>query len=111
MKVAVTYSSWLQQASAKPTKPHIKDHFVYGSHSPECLDHLATQFIGMIANGDEDMADIPEDWEHAEDYEPILDFDLDEYDQFLLDNPKLGEELPKEEGTLSNEQSEYYMNL
>ena len=34
----------------------------------------------MIANGDEDMADTPKDWEHVEDDVPILDFDLDEYD-------------------------------
>ena len=58
----------------------------------------------MIANNDEDMADTPEDWEHAEDDEPILDFDLDKYDQFLLDNLELGEELPEEEGTMSQEQ-------
>ena len=58
----------------------------------------------MIANGDEDMADMPEDWEHVEDDEPILDFDVDEYDQFLLDNLELGEELPEEEGTMSQEQ-------
>ena len=58
----------------------------------------------MIANGDEDMADTPKDWEHVEDDEPILDLDLDEYDQFLLDNPDLEEELPKEEGTEFKEQ-------
>ena len=51
----------------------------------------------MVANDNEDMADIPKDWEHVEDDEPILDFDLDEYDQFLLDNLDLEEELPKEE--------------
>jgi hypothetical protein len=65
----------------------------------------------MITNGDEDMVDMPEDWEHAEDDELILDFDLNEHDQFLLDNPDLGEGLPKEEGTESKEQPECYMNL
>jgi hypothetical protein len=65
----------------------------------------------MIANGDEDMADTPEDWEHAEDDELILDLDLDEYDQFLLDNPELEEELPEGEGTESKVQPECYMNL
>ena len=65
----------------------------------------------MIANNDEDMADTPEDWEHAEDDEPILDFDLDKYDQFLLDNTDLEEELPKEEGTESKEQPVCCMNL
>ena len=57
------------------------------------------------------MADISKDWEHVEDDEPILDLDIDEYDQFLLDNPDLEEELPKEEGTESKEQPECYMNL
>jgi hypothetical protein len=65
----------------------------------------------MITNGDKDMADTPEDWEHARDNEPIKDFNLDKYDQFLLDNPELGEELPEEEGTKSQEQPECYMNL
>jgi hypothetical protein len=65
----------------------------------------------MITNGDEDMADTLEDWEHAEDDECILDFDLDEYVQFHLDNPELGKGLPKEEGTKSKEQPECYMNL
>jgi hypothetical protein len=65
----------------------------------------------MIINNDEDMADTPEDWEHVEDDKPILDFNLDEYDQFLLDNLELGEGLPKEEGTKSQEQPECYMNL
>jgi hypothetical protein len=57
------------------------------------------------------MADTPKDWEHAEDDEPTLYLDLDEYDHFLLDNPELGEELPEEEGTESKEQPECYMNL
>ena len=65
----------------------------------------------MIANNDEDIADIPEDWEHPEDDEPILDFDLEKYDQFLLDNLDLEEEVPKEEGTEFKEQPECYMNL
>jgi hypothetical protein len=64
----------------------------------------------MIVNGDEDMANTLEDWGHAEDDEPILDLDLDEYDQFLLDNPNL-EELPEEEGTKSKDQPKCYMNL
>jgi hypothetical protein len=34
----------------------------------------------MITNDDQDMADMPEDWEHAEDDEPILDLNLDKYD-------------------------------
>jgi len=34
----------------------------------------------MITNGDENMINTPEDWEHAKDDEPILDLDLDEYD-------------------------------
>ena len=38
----------------------------------------------MITNNDEDMANTTEDWEHPEDDGPILDLDLDEYDQFLL---------------------------
>jgi hypothetical protein len=54
---------------------------------------------------------MPKDWEHAEDDEPTLDLNLDEYAQFLLGNPELGEELPKEEGTDSKEQPECYMNL
>ena len=78
---------------------------------PEHFDHLVTQFVGLIANGDQDMADTQEDWEHAEDDEPILDFILDEYDQFLLDNPDLEEKLPEEEGTKFEEQPECYMNL
>jgi hypothetical protein len=65
----------------------------------------------MIANGDEDMANTLEDWGHSEDDEPILDLDLDGYDQFLLDNPHLEEELPEEEGTKSKDQPECYMNL
>jgi hypothetical protein len=65
----------------------------------------------MIANGDQDMADMLENWEHAEDDEPILDLNLNEYDQFLLDNPELEEGLPEEEGTKSKEQLECYMNL
>jgi hypothetical protein len=64
----------------------------------------------MIANNNEDMADIPEDWEHAEDDGPILDLNRIEYDQFLLNNQDL-EELPKEKGTKSKEQPECYMNL
>ena len=36
----------------------------------------------MVANGDEDMANIPEDWEHAEDGGLIFNFDQDKYDQF-----------------------------
>jgi hypothetical protein len=47
----------------------------------------------MIANVDQDLADTLEDWEHAEDDEPILDLDLNEYDQFLLDNLELEEGL------------------
>ena len=73
-----TYSSWLQQALAEPAKPHTEDHPICDSHSPECFDNLVTLFVGMIANGDEDMADTPEDWEHAEGEEPILNFDLDD---------------------------------
>ena len=106
-----TYSCWLQQALAEPTKPRTEDHSIYGSHSPECFDHLASQYVVMIANGDKDMADTLEDWEHAEDDEPILDLDLDEYDQFLLDNLELGEGLHEEGGTKSKEQHECYMNL
>ena len=53
----------------------------------------------MVTICNEDMADIPEDWEHAEDEGPILDFDQAEYNEFLLKNPDLDEELPKEEGT------------
>jgi hypothetical protein len=49
----------------------------------------------MVANGNEDMANTPKDWEPAEDNKPILNLDLDEYDQFLFDNPELGEELPE----------------
>jgi hypothetical protein len=64
-----------------------------------------------ITNGDEDMADTWEDWEHAKGDDPTLDLDLDEYDQFLLDNLELGKELPKAEGTESKEQPECYMNL
>ena len=48
----------------------------------------------MVANGDEDMADIPEDWEHTEDEGLVFNFDQDEYDQFLRENPKLVEEPP-----------------
>ena len=55
----------------EPIKPHTKDHSVCGSHSLERLDHLATQFVEVIANSDPDMTDTPEDWEHAEDDEPI----------------------------------------
>jgi hypothetical protein len=57
------------------------------------------------------MADTPEDWEHAEDDEPILDLDLDQYNQFLLDNPKLGEDPLEEEAPESKEQPKCYMNL
>jgi hypothetical protein len=109
--VVTTYSSWLQQALAEPSKSHIEDHSIYGSHSPERFNHLVTQFIGMITNDDQDMADMPEDWEHAEDDEPILDLDLDKYDQFLLDNLELEEGLLEEEGMKSKEQPECYMNL
>lgn len=45
----------------------------------------------MITNGDENMADVLEDWEHAEDEGPDFNFDLKEYDQFLLKNPKAKE--------------------
>jgi len=79
-QVAATNFSWLQQAPTKPTKPQIEDHTVCGSYPPKCFNNLVTQFIGMIANGDEDMADVLEDWEHVVDNEPILDFNLDEYD-------------------------------
>jgi hypothetical protein len=58
-KATTTYSNWLQQALAEPTKPRTEDHPIYGSHSPEHFDNLATQFIGMIANGDKDMANTP----------------------------------------------------
>jgi hypothetical protein len=92
-KAVATYSSWLQQALVEPSKPHIEDHSIYGSHSPKRFDHLVTQFVGMIANVDQDLADTLEDWEHAEDDEPILDLDLNEYDQFLLDNLELEEGL------------------
>jgi hypothetical protein len=109
-KAAATYSNWLQQALAEPTKPHTEDHPICSSQSPERFDNLDTQYIGMIANSDKDMANIPKDWEHVEDDDPILDFDPDEYDQFLLDNPDL-EELPEGEGTKSKEQPECYMNL
>jgi hypothetical protein len=33
----------------------------------------------MVANSDEDMADIPEDWEHTEVEGLIFDFDQDKY--------------------------------
>jgi hypothetical protein len=89
----------------------MKDHPICSSHSPDSFDNLVTHFVGMITNGNKDMADMPEDWEHAEDDDPTLDLDLDEYAQFLLDNPELGEELPKEEDTESKEQPECYMNL
>ena len=95
----------------EPTKPRTEDHPICGFDSPKRFDDLVTQFVGKIANGDENMADILEDWEHAEDDEPILDLDLDEYDQFLFDNLDLEEELPKEEGTDSKEQPKCYMNL
>ena len=65
----------------------------------------------MIANGNENMADLPKDWEQAEDEGPELDIDLEEYNQFLLENPNLEEELPKEKGTKSIEQPDCYMNL
>ena len=65
----------------------------------------------MIINSDQDMADMPEDWEHAKDNEPILDLDLDEYVQFLLDNLELEERLPEKGGMKSKEQPECYMNL
>jgi hypothetical protein len=94
-KVVATYSNWLQQALVEPAKPRIEDHPICGSHSPECFNNLVTQFIRMVANGDEDMANMPKDWEPAEDDKHILNLDLDEYDQFLLDNPELGEELPE----------------
>jgi hypothetical protein len=97
-KAVATYSSWLQQALAEPAKPLIEDHSICGSHSPECLDHLTTQFIRMTINDDQDMTNTLEDWEHAEDDEPILDLNLVEYDKFLLDNLELEGELPKEEG-------------
>jgi hypothetical protein len=95
----------------EPAKPHTKDHPICSSHSPDRFDNLVTQFIEMITNNNNDMADMPKDWEHAEDDEPTLDLDLDKYAQFLLGNPELGLELPKEEGTDSKEQPECYMNL
>ena len=110
-KAAATYSNWLQQALVEPTKPRTEDHPICGFDSPKRFDDLVTQFVGKIANGDKNMADIPEDWEHAEDDEPILDFDLDEYDQFFLDNLELGEGLPKEDGMKSQDQPECYINL
>jgi hypothetical protein len=51
----------------------------------------------MVANGDKDMAEILEGWEHTEDEGLVFDFNQDEYDQFLLEKPKLEEEPPKEE--------------
>jgi hypothetical protein len=65
----------------------------------------------MVTNGDEDMAHIPEDWEHAEDEGLVFNFDQDEYDQFLLENPELEEEPPKEERAKPMEQPECYMNI
>jgi hypothetical protein len=41
-KAAATYSNWLQQALEEPAKPHIDDHPVYSSHSPECFDNFVT---------------------------------------------------------------------
>jgi len=46
----------------------------------------------MITHGDEEMIEVPEEWENIDDTEPILDFDKIEYQQFLLDNPDLEEE-------------------
>ena len=82
-----------------------------GPNSPERFNNLVTQFVGMVANGDKDMADILEDLEHAGDEGPILDFDQGGYDQFILKNPDLYEELPKEEGVEPMEQPECYMNI
>ena len=95
----------------EPTKPHTEEHPISGSYSLERFNNLVTQFIGMVANEDEDMADIPEDWEHAGDKGPILDFDQGGYDQFILENPDLYEELPKEEDAEPMEQLECYMNI
>ena len=107
----MTYSTWLRQALAELTKTRTEECRVYGSNSPEYFGDPVTQFIGMVANSDEDMDDISEDWEHAEDEEPIIDFDLDDYDQYHLKNPDLEEELPKEEGTEPIEQPKCYMNI
>jgi hypothetical protein len=65
----------------------------------------------MITNGDDNMADVSKDCDQPEDDEPILDFELDEYDRLLLENPNFEEELLAEEGPESQEQPEYYMNI
>lgn len=41
----------------------------------------------MITDGDDNMADVSKDCDQPEDDEPILDFELDEYDRLLLENP------------------------
>jgi hypothetical protein len=57
-KAAVTYSHWLQQALAEPVDPCTKGYYIDGSYSP---NDLTTRFVEMIADGDDNMADIPED--------------------------------------------------
>ena len=65
----------------------------------------------MVANGDEEMAEILEDWEHTDGEESILGLNEIDYDQFLLDNPNIEEEQPKEENAELSEQPEFYMNI
>lgn len=52
----------------------------------------------MVTNGDEEMTEIPEDWEPAEGKESIFDLDEIDYDQYLL-GPNAEEEQLEEEST------------
>ena len=70
----VSYSSWLQQDLAEPAKPRTEEHPTHDANSIDCLNDLVTQFIGMATHSNEEMADIPRDWEH-EGEEPIIDLD------------------------------------
>jgi len=65
----------------------------------------------MVSNDNEELAGISKDWEHMEGEERILDLDEIDYNQFLLNNPDMEEEQPKEESIEPLEKPECYMNV